>query len=129
MSASCLFAANHLSRTYIHNAVQIQKIYFALQAVTRNTILPRNYDPVHLLFHVVYPTPSEGWGHRSDSSCFDIYSFLRLLIIRAGHLRWKLAILVTTFGKILITITDVLITISGIFVMYIVRSGGDQEFR
>ena len=99
MSASCLFAANHLSRTHIHNAVQIQKIYFALQAVTRNTKLPRNHDPVHLLFHVVYPTPSEGWGHRSDSSCFDIYSFLRPLIIRAGHLRWKLTKLLTTFGK------------------------------
>ena len=47
-------------------------------------------------------------------------------MIRAGHLRWKLTILVSTFGKILITITDVLITISGIFVMYIVRSGADQ---
>ena len=30
--------------------------------------------------------------------------------------------------KLLITITDVLITISSIFVMYYVRSGGDQEF-
>ena len=29
----------------------------------------------------------------------------------------------------LITITNVLITVSGIFVMHIVRSGGDQEFR
>ena len=72
--------------------------------------LPRNYDPVHLLFH------------RSDSSCFYIYSFLRPLIIRAGH--WKLTKLVSTFGKKLITITDVLITVSGIFVMHIVVRAG-----
>ena len=64
-----------------------------------------------------------------DIFCTDIYSFLRPLIIRAGHLRWKLTKLVTTFGKRLITMTDVLITVSGIFVMHIVRSGGDQEFR
>ena len=32
------------------------------------------------------------------------------------------------FGNFLITITDVLIIISSIFVMYFVRSGGDQEF-
>ena len=62
--------------------------------------LPRNYDPVHLLFHR---------SDSSDSSYFDIYSFLRPLIIRAGHLRWKLTKLVSTFGKKLITITDVLI--------------------
>ena len=53
--------------------------------------------------------------HRSNSSCFDIYSFLKPLIIRTGHLRWRLAQLVTTFGKKLTTITDVLITVSGNF--------------
>jgi len=31
--------------------------------------------------------------------------------------------------KKLITIADVVITISGIFVMHIVLSGGDQEFQ
>ena len=32
------------------------------------------------------------------------------------------------FGNFLIAITDVLITISSIFVMYFVRSGGNQKF-
>ena len=68
-------------------------------------------------------------SYSEDLFCTDIYSFLRPLIIRAGHLHWKLTKLVTTFGEKLITITDALITVSGIFVMHIVRSGGDQEFR
>ena len=68
-------------------------------------------------------------SYSEDLFCTDIYSFLRPLIIRAGHLHWKLIKLVTTFGKKLITITNVPITVNGIFVMDIVRSGGDQEFR
>ena len=34
LSASCLFAANHLYRTHTHYAFQIQKIYFAFHAIT-----------------------------------------------------------------------------------------------